>query len=91
MKDEDLKRIELLLLNEKALEAKEEFNTLEPRESAAYYLLKGKIEQKFQQWGEALNAYHHVLELEPENREADNNIHFIQNILNFWNPEMFNP
>ena len=54
-------------------------------------MTKGKLEQKFQNWGDALNAFHKVLDLDNENREAENNIHIIQNIINFWNPEMFNP
>jgi predicted TPR repeat methyltransferase len=54
-------------------------------------MVKGKLEQKFQNWGKAINAYSKVLELEPENIEARNHLQLIRNILNFWNPEMFNP
>jgi len=91
MNEQDIKRIELLLKNEKTVEAMETFNKLEPEETAIYFLLKGKVAQKFQQWSDALNAYHRVLELDPGNEEAVNNIHLIKNILNFWSPEMFNP
>ena len=91
MDTETIQRLELLLRGERALEAKELFNTLKEEETAAYFLFKGKIAQKFQLWSEAMNAYHRVLDLDPGNREAGNNIHLIQNILNFWNPDMFNP
>jgi len=80
-----------LLEKEKAAEAKKALDETEAEDTEKYWLLKGKIEQKFQNWGESLNAYHKVLELNPDNPEAKNNIHIIKNILNFWNPEMFNP
>ena len=91
MKDETIKHLYFLLNNEKSLEAKELFNSIPDDDTLDYHLLKGKIAQKFQQWSEALNAYHRVLDLDPSNVEAENNIHLIQNILNFWNPDMFNP
>ena len=80
-----------LLKLEKAQEAKALFLKIEPQENQNYYLLKGAIEQKYQNWGEAINAFNRVLEIEPDNEEAKNNLHLIQNILNFWNPDMFNP
>lgn len=86
-----IERVELLLNSERTIEAKELFNAQQEENTAVYFLLKGKIAQKFQEWSEAMNAYHRVLELQPGNDEATNNIHLIQNILNFWNPEMFNP
>ena len=89
--DEQLAHIRSLLANEKAQEAKTLFLDLEEQDNVAYYLLKGAIEQKFQQWGEAMNAFNRVLELDPGNEDAVNSLHLIQNILNFWNPEMFNP
>ena len=80
-----------LLEQEQTEKAKEEFLKIEPEETSVYWMMKGKLEQKFQNWGEAINAYHKVLEIDDENAEAKNNLHFIQNIINFWNPEMFNP
>jgi len=80
-----------LIRTEKANEAQKVFNEIVPAETAEYYAVKGKLEQKFQNWGKAINAYSKVLELEPENIEARNHLQLIQNILNFWNPEMFNP
>ena len=86
-----LDKVSKLLVAEKALEAQKVFQQIQPEESINYYLIKGKLEQKFQKWGEAINAYSKVLEFEPDNQEAKNNLHIIKNILNFWNPEMFNP
>ena len=88
---DQLKNIELLLKNEQAIQAKEAFLMLEPENSSEYFLVRGKIEQKFQNWGEAINAFNKVLEIDPQNSEAQNNLHLIRNILNFWNPDMFNP
>ena len=80
-----------LLDTGKAREAEMAFQKLEPEGNIEYLLLKGKIEQKFQHWGEAMNAYNKVLEMDPGHDEAKNNLHLIKNILNFWNPDMFNP
>ncbi len=71
--------------------AREEFQKIASENTVEYWMTKGKLEQKFQNWGEALNAFQKILELDSENREAENNIRIIQNIINFWNPEMFNP
>ena len=91
MDSENLKKVLELLQAEKAGEAKVLFGRIAQAENAEYYLLKGKIEQKFQNWGEALNAFSKVLEFEPDNGEAKNRLQIIKGILNFWNPEMFNP
>ena len=84
-------QINYLLSEEKASEAKAEFDKLEKDSSVEYLLTEGKIEQKFQNWSKAINAYNQVLLIDPDNQEAENNLHLIKNILNFWNPEMFNP
>ena len=86
-----LKRVSELIREEKAREAQKVFNDIEPENTVQYYFVKGELEQKFQNWSEAINAFSKVVEIEPENIEAKNNLHLIQNILNFWNPEMFNP
>jgi tetratricopeptide (TPR) repeat protein len=91
MVSERLNRVEELISEEKAMEARNIFKDIKPRETAQYFFVKGILEQKFQNWGEAINAFSRVIELDPENKEAQNNLHMIQNILNFWNPEMFNP
>ncbi|QGY42310.1 hypothetical protein GM418_01150 [Maribellus comscasis] len=89
--DKKLQFVLNLIKSEKTEEAREEFRKIETVETVEYWLLKGKLEQKFQNWGEAINAFNKVLDLDENNREAQNNLHFIQNIINFWNPEMFNP
>ena len=71
--------------------AREEFQRMANENTIDYWMTKAKLEQKFQKWGDALNAFQKILELDSENREAKNNIRIIQNIINFWNPEMFNP
>ncbi len=86
-----LKNIELLLKNDRAIEAKKAFLQLDNENSLEYFLVRGKIEQKFQNWGDAINAFNQALEIDPENSEAQNNLQLIRNILNFWNPDMFNP
>ncbi len=91
MSRERLKRVHELIREEKAQEARRVFNDIEQEETVHYYFVKGELEQKFQNWGDAINAFSKVVEMDPENLEAKNNLHLIQNILNFWNPEMFNP
>ena len=80
-----------LLNADKVEQAKMAFAVYPEEETADYFLTLGIIEQRYQNWKQALNAFSRVLEIEPENMNAKNNIHFIHNILNFWNPEMFNP
>jgi hypothetical protein len=91
MSNEKLTLVLELIRTEKANEAQKVFNEVVPLETVEYFMVKGKLEQKFQNWGKAINAYSKVIEIEPENTEAQNHLHLIQNILNFWNPEMFNP
>lgn len=92
MKEEiSLKDIEQLLNEEKTESAKMLFDQFEEQSSVEYYMLKGKIEQKYQNWGSAINAFNKVLELDPLNTVANNNLHLINNILSFWNPDMLNP
>ena len=88
---ENLKKVADLLKEEKTNEAQLLFQKIKPAETVEYWLIKGKLEQKFQHFSEAINAFSKVLEIEPENEEAQNQLHIVQNILNFWNPEMFNP
>ena len=91
MINKELNRVLKLLADEKSTEAKISFYNLEPEESVEYYMIKGKLEKKFQNWGVAMNAFLKVLELDPENVEGKYHLQIVQNILNFWNPEMFNP
>lgn len=91
MSAEKLEHVSELLKAEKASEARERFNEITETNSVEYFLLKGKLEQKFQNWGDAANAFTRVLEIEPQHNEAQNRLQIIKGILNFWNPEMFNP
>jgi tetratricopeptide (TPR) repeat protein len=91
MSNEKLNLVRELIRTEKANEAKSVFYGIAADDTVEYFLIKGKLEQKFQNWGKAINAYSKVIELDPDNIEALNNLQLIQNILNFWNPEMFNP
>ena len=59
--------------------------------SVQYLLLLGRIKQKQQKWGEAINAYRQIISMDDDNQEAKLQIDIIHNILNFYNPEMFNP
>jgi tetratricopeptide (TPR) repeat protein len=86
-----LKQVEIFLQNEDSKKAQELFQNIVPDNSIEYWLVKGKLDQKFQRWGEAINSFLKVLEIDENNTEAQNNLHYIQNIINFWNPEMFNP
>ena len=89
--NEKLNHILELINAERSNEAQLIFNEIVPDETVDYFMVSGKLNQKFQSWGKAMNAYSKVIQLEPENTEAQNRIRMIQSILNFWNPEMFNP
>ncbi len=91
MNNDKLDKVNSLLNEERVDEAFHLFQKLQVLETEEYWLTKGKLEQKFQHWGNAMNAFSKVLEINSENSEATNQLHFIHNILNFWNPEMFNP
>ena len=53
--------------------------------------LRGRIHYKMQSWGEAMNDFSSVLELEPDNPEAKSGFEMAQNILGYFTPDMFNP
>ena len=54
-------------------------------------LLRARIYYKLQKWGDAMNDYGSVLEIEPENQEAKSGIEMAGNILGYFTPDMFNP
>ncbi len=54
-------------------------------------LLRGRIYYKMQKWGNAMNDYAAVLELDPDNSEAKTGIELSRNILGYFTPDMFNP
>lgn len=54
-------------------------------------LLRARICYKMQKWGDAMNDYSSVLEIDPENQEAKSGIEMAKNILGYFTPDMFNP
>ena len=56
----------------------------------SFWLISGEVLMKQQKWGPAINAFHKVLDADPDCKKAKTNIEIIENILNFWNPDMFN-
>ncbi len=54
-------------------------------------LLRARIYYKIQKWGDAMNDYCSVLEVDPNNQEAKSGIEMAQNILGYFTPDMFNP
>jgi len=54
-------------------------------------LLRGRIFYKMQKWGEAMNDYSSVLEIDPENSEAKSGLAMAKSILGYFTPDMFNP
>jgi Flp pilus assembly protein TadD len=91
MKDLEFHEIHALLQQGKNAEAKRMFENLPESENVEYWMLKGTIEQRFQQWGKAYNAFVKVQQIDPEHLEAKTQIAMIDSILNFWNKDQFNP
>lgn len=54
-------------------------------------LLRGRIHYKMQKWGDAMNDYSSVLELDPDHPEAKSGLEMARNILGYFTPDMFNP
>jgi hypothetical protein len=44
-----------------------------------------------QKWGDAMNDYSSVLELNPDHLEAKSGLEMARNILGYFTPDMFNP
>jgi regulator of sirC expression with transglutaminase-like and TPR domain len=72
----------LKILNERILSDSNDAQALQ---------LRGRIHYKMQNWGEAMNDFSSVLELEPDNPEAKSGFEMAQNILGYFTPDMFNP
>lgn len=56
-----------------------------------FLLLRGRIYYKMQRWGDAMNDYVAVLEIEPKNHEAKVGLDMAKSILGYFTPDMFNP
>lgn len=84
---------------EKLIEANQLEEALEILDSAEnnisdiikLHLLKSQIYQKKADWAGVINECNAVLEIDPENEEAKSGITMAQNILGFFNPDLFNP
>lgn len=55
------------------------------------FLLRARIHYKMQRWGDAMNDYCSVLEIDPQNQEAKSGIEMARSILGYFTPDMFNP
>lgn len=53
--------------------------------------LRARVHYKMQNWGEAMNDYASVLELDPENSAAKSGLEMVKSILGYFTPDMFNP
>jgi len=51
----------------------------------------GIICYKMQRWGDALNHFHKVEEMNPHYKEAKNYISMISDILKFYHKDLYNP
>jgi hypothetical protein len=56
-----------------------------------FWFLKGLLKQKTHHWGEAINCFNKCLDLDPAHNKAAAGIEICRNILNFWNPSLYNP
>ncbi len=54
-------------------------------------LLRARIHYKMQKWGDAMNDFAAVLDIDEQNAEAKNGLEMAQNILGYFTPDMFNP
>ena len=54
-------------------------------------LLRARIRYKMQQWGDAMNDYYTVLEIDVNNEEAKSGLEMAKSILGYFTPDMFNP
>lgn len=53
--------------------------------------LRARIHYKMQNWGNAMNDYTAVLEIDTANAEAKSGLAMAGNILGYFTPDMFNP
>lgn len=83
------KQVKLNLLDEALLLIE---HGLHQRPSCAeLYYLQGQIFYKLQQWGQAINAFNRVLEIDPNHPDAQSQIDMANSILGYFTPDMFNP
>lgn len=61
------------------------------KENMEALLLRARIRYKMQRWGDAMNDYYAVLEIDPGNQEARTGVEMAKSILGYFTPDMFNP
>lgn len=61
------------------------------KENTEALLLRARIRYKMQRWGDAMNDYYAVLEIDPGNQEARTGVEMAKSILGYFTPDMFNP
>ena len=54
-------------------------------------ILRGRISNKMQNLGDAMNDFAAVLDFDPGNSEAITGLEMARNILGYFTPDMFNP
>jgi cytochrome c-type biogenesis protein CcmH/NrfG len=54
-------------------------------------LLRARILYRMQKWGDAMNDFGAVLDIDPHNAEAKAGLEMARNILGYFTPDMFNP
>ena len=74
----------------KSLEILNERILFNPNDIAALQL-RGRIHYKMQKWGDAMNDYSTIMEIDPQNSEAKSGLEMAKNILGYFTPDMFNP
>jgi uncharacterized protein HemY len=85
-----LKKLVESNLLEEALQQIDHLLQQQPNYTELHYL-QGQIYYKQQQWGQAINAFNRVLELEPNHPDAQSQIDMANSILGYFTPDMFNP
>lgn len=64
---------------------------VQDKENEEALLLRARIQYKMQRWGDAMNDYYAVLEINPQNQEAKSGVEMAKSILGYFTPDMFNP
>jgi tetratricopeptide (TPR) repeat protein len=94
------KEIENLMAEAADLHKKEQFDQAVEKYDAVLKLDEKNVEAQFQigevrhQQGNlpaALSAYHLTVDLQPDHKKANVKIEMIKSILDFFNPDLYNP
>jgi hypothetical protein len=88
---EVLIQAEKLIHSNKLTEGESLLSSMDGETVPGFWFLKGLLKQKAHQWGEAINCYNKCLDLDPDQHKAAAGIEICRNILNFWNPSLYNP